>query len=195
MGKARCWGKMPGDEWQKFANLRLLLGYQFTRPGKKLLFMGTELAPVGEWNHEVSLDWHLGREPYRAGLARFLETLGRLYRDNPCLWESDPDPNGFSWIDCEDRDNSVVSYVRRHKAQFMIVVLNLSPVPRYHHRVGAPVSASYARILSSDEASYGGSSFETSPTVSAEPMPFHGYGQSVSLRLPPLAALLLAPAP
>ena len=194
-GKGSLLGKMPGDEWQKFANLRLLLGYQFTRPGKKLLFMGTELAPVGEWNHEVSLDWHLGREPYRAGLARFMETLGRLYRDNPCLWESDPDPNGFSWIDCDDRDNSVVSYVRRHEDQFIMVVLNLSPVPRHHYRVGAPASASYRRVLSSDEASYGGSGFETSPTVSADPMPFHGHGQSVSLRLPPLAALLLAPAP
>ena len=193
-GKGSLIGKMPGDEWQKFANLRLLLSYQFTRPGKKLLFMGTELAPWGEWNHEVSLDWHLADEPYRAGLARYLEALGRLYRENRCLWQCDPDPGGFSWIDCNDRDNSVVSYVRRFGDEFIITVLNLTPVPRYDYRIGAPIAGSYRELLSSDQAIFSGSGFETLQASRTERIPCHGYECSLSLHLPPLAALILTPA-
>jgi 1,4-alpha-glucan branching enzyme len=190
-GKGSLIGKMPGDEWQKFANLRLLLSYQFTRPGKKLLFMGTELAPWGEWNHEVSLDWHLADEPFRAGFGRYLEALGRLYRENRCLWQCDPDPGGFSWIDCNDRDNSVVSYLRRFEDEFIIVVLNLTPVPRYDYRIGAPKEGSYRELLSSDQVIYGGSGFEISLATRTERISCHGYECSLSLRLPPLAALIL----
>jgi len=194
-GKGSLIGKMPGDVWQKFANLRTLLAYQFTRPGKKLLFMGTELAPWGEWNHEESLDWHLGGEPFRAGLGRYLEALGRLYREHRCLWQCDPDPGGFSWIDCNDRDNSVVSYVRRFEDEFIIVVLNLTPVPRHGYRIGAPKAGSYRELLSSDQAIFSGSGFDTFQASLTERIPFHGYEQSLSLSLPPLAALILKPAP
>ncbi len=192
-GKSLFMGKMPGDEWQKFANLRLLLSYQFTRPGKKLLFMGTELAPWGEWNHEESLDWHLADEPNRAGFGCYLEALGRLYRENRCLWQCDPDPGGFSWIDCNDRDNSVVSYLRRFEDEFIIVVLNLTPVPRYDYRIGAPIAGSYRELLSSDQANFSGSGFETLQASRTEGIPCHGYEWSLSLRLPPLAALILTP--
>src|SRR6185295_1140291 len=128
-GKRSLFDKMPGDEWQKFANLRLLLAYQYTRPGKVLLFMGAELAQEREWNHQQSLDWHLADDPRRAGLSRFLADLGRLTRDTPALWRGDPDPESFAWIDCTDRHNSVVSFVRRDGGAHVVVVLNLTPVP------------------------------------------------------------------
>ena len=114
-GKGSLLRKMPGDEWQRFANLRLLLAYQWTRPGKKLLFMGTELASWNEWHHETSLDWHLADDPLRAGFARFLEDLGRLYRESPSLWRWDHDPAGFSWIDCSDADNTVLLIIEGQK--------------------------------------------------------------------------------
>ena len=139
-GKRSLLEKMPGDRWQKFANLRLLLAYQYTRPGKKLLFMGTEFAPSREWDHRESLDWHLADDPDRARLSHFLEALGRLYHAHPCLWRSDPDPDGFAWIDCSDRQHSVVSYRRRDGDDEMVVVLNATPVPRVrlsHRRTAA----------------------------------------------------------
>jgi len=191
-GKRSLLEKMPGDLWQKFANLRLLLAYQYTRPGKKLLFMGTELAPWREWDHDTSLDWHLARDPMRQGLGRFLEDLGRLYRDSPCLWRSDPDPTGFSWIDCSDRDNSVVSYVRRDGHALLLAVFNFTPVPRERYRLGVPQPGRYAVRLSSDATRYGGSGYGDRDGVDAEAVPQHGYSQSVELDLPPLGALVLA---
>ncbi len=192
-GKGSLLGKMPGDRWQQFANLRLLYTYMYTRPGKQLLFMGSELAPDAEWNHDVSLDWHLTADPSRAGLLAFFEDLGRLYRETPVLWRADPDPEGFAWIDCADRENSVVSYVRRAAGAFLVVVLNLTPVPREDYRIGVPLPGRYACRFSSDDPRYGGSEFETPPAVDAEPVGFHGYPQSVRLRLPPLGALVLSP--
>jgi 1,4-alpha-glucan branching enzyme len=192
-GKRSLLEKMPGDPWQKFANLRLLLAYQYVRPGKVLLFMGTELAPHGEWNHATSLDWHLADDPRRAGLRHLLEDLGRLYREAPCLWRSDPDPEGFAWIDCTDRDNSVVAFVRRDGAEHLVVVLNATPVPREDYRVGVPVAGTYVERLSTDRRRYGGSDYETVLEAATEPVAFHGHPQSVRLRLPPLGALVLAP--
>jgi 1,4-alpha-glucan branching enzyme len=192
-GKGSLLHKMPGDRWQQFANLRLLFTYQYTRPGKQLVFMGSELAPDAEWSHEHSLDWHLADDPPRAGLLRFFEDLGRLYRDTPCLWRRDPDPESFSWIDCQDRDNSVVSYLRRDGDELVVVVLNGTPVPREHYRIGAPLAGRYVERFSSDRPQYGGSEFPTPPAVDTEPVPFHGYPQSLRLRLPPLGALVLAP--
>ena len=185
--------KMPGDQWQKFANLRLLLAYQYTRPGKKLMFMGTEVAPWREWNHDISLDWHLGDEPMRAGLRGFMEELGCLYRELPALWRHDASPEGFSWIDVSDREHSVISYVRRDGADHVIIVLNLTPVPQSHYRIGVPAAGQYVERLSSDSQAFGGSLFETRKVVHADPVPFHGYPQSVSLHLPPLGALILVP--
>jgi 1,4-alpha-glucan branching enzyme len=190
-GKRSLLEKMPGDRWQKFANLRLLLGYQYTRPGKKLLFMGTEIAPSREWDHRESLDWHLVDDPDRARLSHFLEALGRLYHAHPCLWRSDPDPDGFAWIDCSDRQHSVVSYRRRDGEDEMVVVLNATPVPRVDYRVGAPQPGRYELRLCSDDTAYGGSGFGVPDHAHAEDVPFHGFEQSLRLSLPPLSCLVL----
>ncbi len=192
-GKGSLLSKMPGDEWQKYANLRALYAYQYTRPGKILLFMGAELAPYDEWNHEASLDWHLAHEPMRAGLARFLTDLGALYRASPALWRHDHGPEGFAWIDCTDRDNSIISYIRRDGDDHMVVVLNLTPVPRDDYRIGAPAAGRYTVRLSSDAREYGGSGYQTPPAFKTESVAFHGYPQSLRLVLPPLGALVLAP--
>jgi 1,4-alpha-glucan branching enzyme len=185
--------KMPGDLWQKFANLRLLLSYLYTRPGKKLLFMGTELAPWREWNHDTSLDWHLESEPRRSGHAKFLEDLGSLYREHACLWRGDYEPSGFYWIDCSDAEASVLSYVRRDGDDQLVVVLNLTPIPREDYRIGVPVAGVYAKRLDSDAILYGGSEFETPETIETEATPYHGQPHSLVLRLPPLGALVLKP--
>jgi 1,4-alpha-glucan branching enzyme len=192
-GKGSLFNKMPGDTWQKLANLRLLLAYQYTRPGKVLLFMGTELAQEREWSHERSLDWHLADDPQRAALQHYMGDLGRLYRELPELWRKDPDPEGFAWIDCSDRDNSVVSYVRRDGARHVVVVLNFTPLPRENYRIGTPQAGVYATRLSSNDLRYGGSGPEALPEVHTEPVPFHGQEQSMRLRLPPLGALILTP--
>ncbi len=192
-GKRSLLDKMPGDVWQKLANLRLLLAYQYTRPGKKLLFMGTELAPWSEWNHETSLDWHLADDPERAALQSFLEDLGRLYRESSCLWKRDGEPEGFQWIDCTDRQNSVIAYTRRDGDDHLVIVCNFTPVPREDYRIGVPHRGRYRERLSTDDHRYGGSAVETFAWVDTEDMPFHGYPQSVRLRLPPLGALVLEP--
>ena len=193
-GKRTLLEKMPGDIWQKFANLRALLAYQYTRPGKKLLFMGTELAPCNEWYYDVSLDWHLANDPMRQGLSRFMADLGYLYLESPCLWKSDPDPHSFAWIDCHDCDNSVLAYCRHHKEDTLIVVLNLTPVPRDGYRVGVPQAGRYVRRLCSDVESYGGSGYPIAETLHTDDQPMHGLSHSLSLTLPPLSALILAPA-
>lgn len=185
--------KMPGDLWQKLANLRLLLAYMYTRPGKKLLFMGSELAPWSEWNHDGSVDWHLRDDPVHRSFEHFVERLGALYRERPALWRMDHEPAGFQWIDVADERNSVISYVRRGGGEHLVVVLNLTPVPREDYRIGAPAAGSYARLLSSDEPRFGGSGYETLDTVATEDAPFHGYPQSLRLMLPPLGAVVLAP--
>jgi 1,4-alpha-glucan branching enzyme len=192
-GKGSLLARMPGDQWQRFANLRALLAYQWTRPGKKLVFMGTELAPEAEWSHERSLDWHLAGDPLRAGLARYLAELGALYRDEPCLWRSDPDADGFAWIDCEDRAHSVLSYLRRDGERALAVVLNLTPVPRADYRVGVPDARTWCLRLDGDDPRFGGSGFGAHARVASEDLPWHGQPRSLSLRLPPLAALVLVP--
>ena len=184
--------KMPGDVWQKLANLRLLLAYLYTRPGKKLLFMGTELAPWAEWNHDTSLDWHLATDPDRAGFLRFVEDLGRLYRERSPLWRHDHDPSGFAWIDLADAANSVISYARHDGHDHVVVALNFTPLPREQYRIGVPAAGRYALLMSTDDRRYGGSGIGMHPTVDAESTPFHGYAQSVALQLPPLGALVLA---
>ncbi len=194
-GKRALLDKMPGDVWQKFANLRLLLTYQYTRPGKKLLFMGTELAPWNEWNHDVSLDWHLEWDPMRGAFRRFVEELGKLYIGTTCLWRSDPDPWGFAWIDCNDAASSVLSYVRRDGESHALVILNLTPVPRDGYRIGAPWAGRYAPRISTDDAAYGGSGYGHFEEAWTEPVPMHGQHQSVVISLPPLSAVVLVPAP
>ncbi len=189
-GKRSLLEKLPGDAWQKFANLRLLLAYQWTRPGKKLIFMGTELAPPGEWNFEQSLDWQLADDPLRAGLARLLVELGRLYREHACLWRVDPDADGFAWIDCHDRSHSIVSYVRRDGADELIIVLNATPAPHADYRIGAPPAGAWRLRFSSDAPAFGGSGFAARERAPVEPVACHGFNQSIRLALPPLAALV-----
>ncbi len=190
-GKGSLLEKMPGDDWQKFANLRLLLAYQYTRPGKKLLFMGSEIAQRREWDHDSSVDWHLRDAPMHAGMENFMRALGRLYLELPPLWRLDHEPEGFRWIDASDRANSVIAYMRQDGERQVVVVLNFTPVPRSDYRIGVPGSGRYRVVLNSDDGAFGGSSFVAPVEVQAESTPFHGFENSVALVLPPLAALLL----
>ncbi len=185
--------KMPGDMWKKFANLRTLIAYSVLRPGKSLFFMGTELAPHREWNHDASLEWHLLQDPRRVGLMSFMEQLGRLYREHSCFWRRDHEPSGFSWVDVGDREQSIISFVRRDGNQHAVVLLNLTPVPRERYRIGAPARGAYRYALSSDDVNFGGSNFEHEDVVVTEDQPYHGFEQSMLLTLPPLSAIVLLP--
>ena len=184
--------KMPGDAWQRLANLRLLLAYQYTRPGKKLVFMGTELAPWNEWNHDAGLDWAAGEVEPRAGFARFMRALGTLYRAEGAFWRKDHEPWGFTWVDVNDREQSVISYVRRGGPDdaTLLIVLNLTPVVRRGYRVGAPIAGTWRRALTSDDPAFGGSGYGAAADAPTEPEPFHGHAQSVRLDLPPLGAVV-----
>ena len=192
-GKGSLLSKMPGDTWQKFASLRTLLGYMYTHPGKKLLFMGTELAMDREWDHDQSLDWHLEQDPLRKGLQNFMADLGRLYLKEPALWEMDHQQEGFSWIDCQDYRQSVVSFIRRSREGWIVVVVNLTPVPRFGYRIGVPYAPHYREEINSDSEWYGGSNIGNSGLIQTGPVPFHSHAQSLVLTLPPLACLILRP--
>ena len=192
-GKGSLLSKMPGDGWQKLANLRLLLAYMYTHPGKKLLFMGSELAPDEEWNHDRGLDWNLVTDPFRRGFLKFLMDLGQLYREKPALWEWDHLPQGFSWIDCQDYQHSVISYLRRAESQHLVCVLNFTPLVRYGYRIGVPGKKFYRERINTDSEFYGGSNVGNQGLIRVDPQPFHGFPQSVCLTLPPLACLIMEP--
>jgi len=189
--------KMPGDQWQRFANLRTLYGYMFGHPGKKLLFMGGEFGQTREWDHDFSLDWHLSQYPPHRGLQRLVADLNRLYREEASLHELDVAPEGFSWIDCNDHDNSVVSLLRRARDpdNFTVFVLNFTPVPRHAYRVGVPTAGRYRELLNTDAAHYGGSNAGNAGLATTEEIPAHGYPHSLSLTIPPLACVVLKPEP
>ncbi|MFT4542793.1 MAG: 1,4-alpha-glucan branching enzyme [Planctomycetota bacterium] len=191
-GKGSLLNKLPGDDGQRFANLRLLLAYQWLRPGKQLVFMGTELAPESEWSHERSLDWHLEDEPRRAGLRTFLAELGAFYREESCLWRWDHDPCGFRWLSCDDRENAVLSFERRDGDAQLVVIFNLTPVPRPAYRVGASVPGTYRIVFSSDESRFGGSGQVLTAEHEAHDEAWHGCPQSLVLDLPPLAAIVIS---
>ena len=192
-GKRSLLEKMPGDLWQKFSNLRLLMAYQYLRPGKVLNFMGFELAAYSEWYYGASLDWHLLDDPRRALHANFLEALGRLYHETPCFWRRDHEPDGFRWIDCNDRDNSIYSFVRSDGDEQRVVVMNMTPVPRDNYRIGAPRAGNYRCVFTTDAKAWGGSDYRPFETVHTEGLGCHGFDQSLILNLPPLALLVLAP--
>jgi len=193
-GKGSLIGRMAGDEWQQFANLRLLYGYQFTQPGKKLLFMGDELAQRSEWNHDASLDWHLLDLPANQGVSAWVRRLNALYRSEPSLHRDDLADGGFTWIDCEDRAQSVLCYERRDGSDsVLVVVANFTPVPRADYRVGMPRAGRWEVIANGDAAEFGGSGYPVPGSFDTTAMPWHGRDQSASLVLPPLALLVLRP--
>jgi 1,4-alpha-glucan branching enzyme len=191
-GKRSLLEKMPGDDWQKFANLRLLFGLMFGYPGKKLLFMGGEFGQRQEWNHDRALDWFLlDDEPHRK-LHRYVRDLNHLYLRERALWECDAKPEGFEWIDCHDAENSVIAFLRKSKDpnDFLVFVLNFTPVPRFAYRVGIPRPGFYEEILNSDSAFYYGSNLGNLGGVWAEEVPAHGRPYSLSLTLPPLSCCI-----
>ena len=194
-GKKALLEKMPGDDWQRFANLRALLGYMYGHPGKKMLFMGGEFGQWWEWNHDDSLQWHLLEYEAHRGLQRYVCELNRLYQAEAALHQVDFDWAGFQWIDFHNAEQSVIAFVRRAKesADFVVCVCNFTPVPRRGYRIGVPAPGWYREILNSDAAAYGGSNLGNGGGVQAEPTPWQGFPYSVSLTLPPLAVLFLKP--
>jgi 1,4-alpha-glucan branching enzyme len=196
-GKGSLLRKMPGDEWQRFANLRALFGYMYTHPGKKLLFMGGEFGQWDEWNHEQQLAWHLDQHPLHHGVQRWLKDLHATYRSEAALWQQDFSGSGFEWIDCTDSDNSVLSYIRIDEANErpVLIVINFTPTPRHNYRVGVPRPGYWKELLNSDAAFYGGSGQGNYGGVQSVPVSAHGRYHAVSLNLPPLGALVFGSAP
>jgi 1,4-alpha-glucan branching enzyme len=192
-GKGSLWSRMAGDEWQKFANLRLLYGLMFAQPGKKLLFMGAEFGQRREWDHEDSLDWDLLADPAHVGVSHWVRDLNLLYRAEPALHELDCDPTGFEWIAPDDHEQNVISFLRRSRdrTRSVLVVCNFSPVPRASYRVGVPTGGIWEELLCSDAEGYGGSGWGNLGGVEAEESAFHGRPWSLELALPPLGAVYL----
>jgi 1,4-alpha-glucan branching enzyme len=195
-GKGSMFGKIPGDDWRKAATLRALYGFMYAHPGKKLMFMGCEFGQTREWNYDQSLDWHALENPLHSGLRHFVADLNRTYTNEPAMHQVDFDPNGFHWIDCNDNENSVVSFIRRaqNPDDFVVALLNFTPVPREGYRIGVPRDGGYIELLNSDAEAYGGSNCGNGGIVFSEPIASHGYNVSLSLRIPPLGFLLLKPA-
>ncbi|HSF70092.1 MAG TPA: 1,4-alpha-glucan branching protein GlgB [Nitrospira sp.] len=190
-GKGSLLGKMPGDVWQKFANLRLLYGYMYAQAAKKLLFMGGEIGQWNEWTHDRSLDWDLLQQPLHNSLQRWVSDLNRLYRSEPALYEYDIDPAGFEWVDCNDAESSVISLLRKGATthDLLLVVCNFTPVPRTNYRIGVPRGGYWQELLNSDAMLYGGGGWGNLGGAEAAPVPLHGRHHSLTLTLPALSAL------
>ena len=183
--------KMAGDDWQKFANLRLLYSFQYTYPGKKLLFQGCEFAQRAEWDFRNSLDWHLADVPSHRGIMQLVRDLNSLYRCNPELHEMDFDAAGFEWVWADDAENSVLSYRRRSNDKSLIVIHNFTPVPREGYAIGVDDTNSYMEIFNSDSADYGGSNMRNNGVCHAQERPAMGQPYSLSVTLPPLGSVVL----
>jgi len=196
-GKGSLLARMPGDHWQKFANLRLLFGYMYTHPGKKLLFMGSEFGQWNEWWHEKGLDWQLLDHPWHQGMLRWVRELNHAYRREPALHAHDFDWRGFQWIDCNNWEESIISFLRRgtHAKDMLLAICNFTPVPRYHYRVGVPDPGYWQELLNSDAKDYGGSGHGNLGGLEATPVPCHGMYNSLSMTLPPLGIVVLRHAP
>ncbi|BCA53205.1 1,4-alpha-glucan branching enzyme [Nitrospira sp. KM1] len=192
-GKGSLLDKMPGDEWQRFANLRALFGFMFAHPGKKMLFMGGEFGQWREWNHDSSLDWHLLALPSHAGLQRLVRDLNRLYREEPALHEIDHEWTGFQWLDFHDAAHSILAFLRKGKQphRTMLCVCNFTPVPRYDYRIGVPHEGYYREMINTDASIYGGGNIGNGGGLQAHGVPSHGLPASLSLTIPPLSVLLL----
>ncbi|MGH9336390.1 MAG: alpha amylase C-terminal domain-containing protein, partial [Vicinamibacteria bacterium] len=189
-GKGSLLRRMAGDEWQKLAALRTLFGYTYAQPGKKLLFMGGEIAQWNEWYHETSLDWHLLTKPEHEGMQKWIRDLNRLYREVPALHGLDCDPEGFEWVDVNDAEASVVSFVRRDESgkDLVLAAFNFTPVPRHNYRLGVPRDGFWEEVLNSDSKDYGGTGQGNLGGVEAAPVSAHGRDQSLLLVVPPLSA-------
>jgi 1,4-alpha-glucan branching enzyme len=194
-GKGSLYTKMPGDHWQKHANLRTLYAYMWSHPGKKLLFMGQEFAQEQEWSHERSLDWHLLEQPLNHGMQSLVRDLNRVYRARPALWENDFEGEGFYWLEPNDAENSVVAFARTSKdfSDIVATVLNLTPVPRYGYRIGLPREGRWVEVINTDSTHYGGSDVGNFGGVVAEPIPWGGQPFSAEVTLPPLGGIWLVP--
>ncbi|MGL3000286.1 1,4-alpha-glucan branching protein GlgB [Flavobacterium sp. RSSB_23] len=188
-GKHSIAGRMPGDEWQKYANLRLLYGYMFTHPGTKLLFMGSEFGQSAEWNFEASLDWHLLQYPFHQGIKAVITALNSLYKSEPALYEKQFSPEGFEWINYSDHDNAVMTYIRKGNdaKNDLIVICNFTPVVRENYRIGIPRKGELTEIFNSDAKSFGGSGVQQNGKLKVEATPYDGRDYSIALTLPPLA--------
>jgi len=190
-GKSSMLYKMPGDDWQRFANLRLLYIYMFTYPGKKLLFMGCEFGQGNEWNHENQLDWHVLDYPLHQGIKHLLADVNSLYRKEAALYQLDFEHLGFEWLDCDDSQHSILAYVRKEEHSHVLVILNFTPVPRENYRIGVPLPGAYREIINSDSQYYGGSNIGNAGLVQTESTACKGRQHSIILNLPPLAGLVL----
>jgi 1,4-alpha-glucan branching enzyme len=191
-GKHSLLGKMPGDRWQKLANLRLLYAYMYSQPGKKLLFMGSELAQWREWNHDASLDWHLLDDPAHQQVQLLVGTLNHLYKTEPALHELDADRAGFHWLDADDAERSLLLYERVSAGgERVVCALNFTPAPRYNVRVGVPDGGLWRELLNTDAVAFGGSGQGNFGAVETTPVRAHGRELSLSLTVPPLGAVLL----
>jgi 1,4-alpha-glucan branching enzyme len=196
-GKGSLLQRMPGDDWQRFANLRTLLAYQWFFPGKKLLFMGGEIGQSSEWNANGDVEWWLlDAGPYHQGVQRMMEDLNRLYKQEPALWETDYDYDGFWWIDCSDAENSVLSFMRQNKdrSSQIAVILNLTPVVRGNYRIGLPKAGPWKEVFNSDCEMYGGGNQGNLGQVLADAHPMHNQQQSAPINLPPLGVVAFKPA-
>lgn len=189
-GKGSMLNKMPGDEWQKFANLRILYTLMFTYPGKKLLFMGCEFGQGEEWNAAASLSWHVLQYPFHSGVSKLISDLNGLYQKLPALYRHDFSGQGFEWVDCHDASQSVLSYIRKDEDDFVVLIFNFTPVPRQNYRIGVPKSGVYREIFNSDSAHYGGANIGNS-AVESEAKPWMGRPCSINLTLPPLGGIVL----
>lgn len=192
-GKKALWNKMPGDQWNKFANLRSLYAYMFAHPGTKLLFMGAEFAQISEWDHDSSLEWHLLKEPPHKQLQESLKTLNHLYKSEAALYEYSFEQKGFEWIDMNDEENSTISFLRKgkEKEDTILVICNFTPVPRENYRIGVPQGGNWKEVFNSDEEKFGGSNVKNPGEIEAKPLPSHFRDFSIALTLPPMAVLYL----
>ena len=186
---------MPNDPWQQLANLRLLFGYMYTVPGKKLVIMGSEIGQWNEWYFESSLDRHLLQEPFHQGVQNAMRDLNKLYKSEAALHESDCNASGFEWIDCNDLEQSVLSYIRHSQTtnELVVVICNFTPVPRHNYMIGVPVGGYWEEIMNTDAAIYGGSGHGNFGGVEASPVQSHGRSHTLVLTLPPLSTVILKP--
>jgi 1,4-alpha-glucan branching enzyme len=194
-GKGSLLGRMSGDDWQKFANLRALYGWMWAHPGKKLLFMGGEFAQRAEWNHDASLDWHLLESGMHAGVSALVRDLNGALRDEPAVHELDGDARGFQWLQADAADANVYAFVRwsEDRSRHVVCVANLSPLPRYEYRLGMPQPGPYRELVNSDRPAYGGSGVANPERIAVEDAPWDGQTQSALLTLPPLGTVWLVP--